>query len=125
MKKYYIEYTKNFSNTYNLYWADETNADSVTENMERISREEALSLCAQESYRRKYDQACSGFADNKISPVDYSEYALQEMGQAIALEPNTSESRILEWPSESVQNKARKIVQDYEKMMLDNPCPWC
>ena len=124
MKKYYIE-RKNFSNTYNLYWADETNAGCVTENMERISREEALSLCAQESYRRKYDQACSGFADNKISPVDYSEYALQEMGQAIALEPNTAESRILEWPSESVQNKARKIVQDYEKMMVDNPCPWC
>ena len=125
MKKYYIEYTRNFSNTYNLYWADESNADCVTENMERISREIALNMCSQEDYRRKYDQSCSGYADNRIYPIDYDAYALSMMGHSFILEPNEHEHRIMEWPSESVQKEAQKIVQDYEKMMVDNPCPWC
>lgn len=73
MKKYYVNYWKNFGNTYNLYWAETPEQIKKAENLgyERITRKEAERLCAEENYRRKYDYNFSNFASPVILPIDY------------------------------------------------------
>ena len=72
MKRYYVEYWNNFGNTYNLYWAETPEQIEKAEKFcERISRKDAEKLCTAENYRRKHDNAFSGFAMNFILPIDY------------------------------------------------------
>jgi hypothetical protein len=78
-KTYYVHYYKDFANTYNLYYA-ETAADlaALPEGAERITRKQALALASDEAWRRKADQAFSGYADTAIYPAAdcnrYDEY---------------------------------------------------
>ena len=74
-KKYFINYYKNFANTYNLCWVeghDKKTIDLLLENgWENITRKNAFEKCVQENDRRKNDASFSYFADNKILPYEY------------------------------------------------------
>lgn len=65
-KAYYVEYYRDFGNTYNLYWLPER--EPAPAELERIAYKKAVDLCKQERDRRKYDQAFSGYADAWIWP---------------------------------------------------------
>lgn len=72
-KKFYINRTADFGNTYELFWADSPEMVSrLPEGAERITRQEALKLARQEAYRRKHDSAFSGYADNAVYPAGYN-----------------------------------------------------
>lgn len=73
MKQYYVRYTRNFANCYDLVYAEtEQEKREAEENgWERVSRAKAFSLCADENYRRKHDPAFSGFASTVILPITY------------------------------------------------------
>lgn len=70
MRRQFFVLYANFSNTYDLMYAD-TQGDLklLPVGAERITRKEAERLCAEENYRRKHDSSFSGFADNVIYPV--------------------------------------------------------
>ena len=71
-KSYYIHYYADFSNTYNLYWADSPEmVSTLPAGAERISRDRAFSLCRSERERRKYNPSFSGYADRTILPAGY------------------------------------------------------
>ena len=73
MKRYYVKYYLDFSNTYNLAYT-ETEAEekqAKEQGYEHITRKEAEHLCALENQRRKDDTAFSRFADNIIYPIGY------------------------------------------------------
>lgn len=75
MKRYYVKYYLNFSNTYNLAYA-ETEAEekqAKEQGYERITRKEAERLCAQENQRRKDDPAFAYSADTVILPIGYDD----------------------------------------------------
>lgn len=75
MKKYYVNYYRNFANTYNLYYAEtEEQLTNLPQTAERITRKEAERLARAESNRRKFDSSCSGYADEYIYPADYPAY---------------------------------------------------
>lgn len=68
-KKYYVEYYKDFANTYSVYWSEtEINDDRL----QRITRKRAIELCVEERQRRKNDPAFSGFASTAIEPYFYN-----------------------------------------------------
>lgn len=70
MKKYYATYG-NFANQYRLYWAEGKEMEKcLPECAERITKKEAMRLCRGERWRRKYDQAFSGYADAMIYPAN-------------------------------------------------------
>ena len=70
MKKYYVHYYRDFSNCYNLYWADSPAMEAdLPEGAERITRKRALELARCESDRRKYEPMSSGYADDSILPA--------------------------------------------------------
>ena len=46
-------------------------AQAIEQGMERISRKEAIKLCARESEQRKDDPAFSGYASDVILPFGY------------------------------------------------------
>lgn len=73
MKKYYVRYYKDFSNTYDLRYTEtpEEELAAKQKGYERIPRKEAERLCSAENYRRKHDEAFSGYADNVILPFSY------------------------------------------------------
>lgn len=73
MKKYFVNYYRNFANTYNLAWAEtpEQLKKADSEGWEQITRKEAERLCSAEKYRRKSNPSFSGFADIVILPIDY------------------------------------------------------
>lgn len=74
-KKYFISYYRGFSNTYNLYWTDcEEMEKKLPSNAERISRKEAIHLCAVENQRRKCDKSFTFYADTAIYPSDFDGY---------------------------------------------------
>lgn len=76
-KRYYVNYYRDFANTYSLYWAetdDQIKMAEENENNERITRKRAEQLCASENYRRKYNPNSSGYASNLIIPIDYDFY---------------------------------------------------
>lgn len=72
MRKYWIKYTRNFGNTYNLCWTD---GNDLHENeWERITRKEAETKAREERNRRKYDRSFSGFASACICKHGYDVY---------------------------------------------------
>ena len=71
MKRYFVHYWKDFSNTYEVLWADSPEAEAaLPAGAERITRREAEELCRRERERRKYDAAFSGYATASIYPAD-------------------------------------------------------
>lgn len=74
MKQYYVQYYRDFGNTYTLRWADNAAdiAALTSEGYERITRAKALWLARQEAIRRRDDPAFAYYADDHIYPVrDY------------------------------------------------------
>nr|DAK62615.1 MAG TPA: hypothetical protein [Caudoviricetes sp.] len=69
-KSYYVEYYRDFGNTYNLYWLP--SGEPAPAGLERITYKRAVELCKDERYRLKYDQAFSGYADTWIWPYHIS-----------------------------------------------------
>lgn len=77
MKKYYVNYYRNFGNTYNLISVEQSDAadlaafEKLTANAdyERITLKEAKALCKAERERAKYDPDFSGYADSTIVPA--------------------------------------------------------
>jgi len=70
MRRQFFVHYANFSNTYDLMYADtQEDLDLLPVGAERITRKEAESLCAEENRRRKYNGNFSGYADNVIYPV--------------------------------------------------------
>ena len=67
MKKYYISST-DFINCYSLCWADDSHPIPEGAGWERIARRVAEYLCREEINRRRYNQACSGYAPVVIGP---------------------------------------------------------
>lgn len=82
MKRYYIKYYNDFSNAYNLVWAETPEQIAMAEadgiGWERISRREAEKKCSAENERRKYDCSFSGYADSAIYPIDYDGCAVND-----------------------------------------------
>ena len=72
MKKYYVQYYRDFANTYTLAYAEtpEQLAIAEKEGWQQITREKALSLARAESVRQEQDQAFSGYASSTIIPID-------------------------------------------------------
>lgn len=65
-KAYYVEYYRDFGNTYNLYWAP---CDiTVPASFERITRKKAEDLCKRERQARRDNPDFSGYADTYIWP---------------------------------------------------------
>lgn len=74
MKKYYVVYTDNFANTYNLYWTDSAEMEKMLpDGAEQISRKEAIALAAREKRARKENPNFSGYASDTIYPADYDD----------------------------------------------------
>ena len=73
MKKYYINYYRDFGNTYNLAYTDTDAqaAEAEANGWERITRKQAESKCAVENRARQTDPAFSGYADSLILPYGY------------------------------------------------------
>ena len=77
MKKYYVNYYRNFGNTYNLISVEQSDAADLaafkkltaSADYERITLKEAEALCKAERDRSKYDPAFSGYADSTIVPA--------------------------------------------------------
>ena len=70
-RRYYISYYKNFANTYDLYYAENTDEVRLAEEkgFTQISRKEAERKCSEEKFRRKYDPSFSHFASIHIIPL--------------------------------------------------------
>lgn len=73
MKKFYINYYRNFGNTFNLCYCntEEEERAAVSAGFERITRKEAERKCAEEKNARKFDPAFSGYGDTEIVPWSY------------------------------------------------------
>lgn len=72
MRKYWVQYWRNFGNTYNLFYTENPEEESMLPgNAERITRKKALQLAREESDRRKYDEAFAYNADSEIYPVSF------------------------------------------------------
>ena len=72
MKKYYVCYYRDFGNTYNLVYTDSSMNIQLPDTYERITRDEALRLCAAENQRRKDDYSSAYLAASTIMPADYN-----------------------------------------------------
>lgn len=71
MRKYFISKTE-FANVYSLYYADTPEQKAMLPaNAERITRDQAITKCREELYRRKYDSEFSRYADCEIFPAGY------------------------------------------------------
>lgn len=70
MRKYWVQYWRNFGNTYNLFYTENSEEESMLpENAERITRKKALQLAREESDRRKFDGAFAYYAPETIAPL--------------------------------------------------------
>lgn len=69
MNHYYIRYTNNFGNTYQLYYAPA--GDPVPADWTRITREAATRYCREERERAKCDPSSSGLADAYVYPAPW------------------------------------------------------
>ncbi len=70
MKKYYIHYTLDFGNTYELLYCEcEADYAALPDDAKRITRREAEQYCRAENKRRRDDPMFSGFATNQILPA--------------------------------------------------------
>lgn len=71
MRKYWVQYWRNFGNTYNLFYTENPEEESMLPgNAERITRKKALQLAREESDRRKYDEAFAYYAPETIVPIN-------------------------------------------------------
>ena len=89
MRKYFVKYG-DFSNTYNIRYTetDCEETQAIAQGMERISRKEAIKLCARESERRKENPAFAGYASDVILPFEYdgdwrNDRSLEKIGRLI------------------------------------------
>lgn len=70
MRKYWVQYWRNFGNTYNLFYTENPEEESMLPgNAERIMRKKALQLAREESDRRKFDGAFAYYAPETIAPL--------------------------------------------------------
>lgn len=70
MRKYWVQYWRNFGNTYNLFYTENPEEESMLpKNAERITRKKALQLAREESDRRKFDGAFAYYAPETIAPL--------------------------------------------------------
>lgn len=70
MRKYWVQYWRNFGNTYNLFYTENPEEESMLPgNAERITRKKALQLAREESDRRKFDGAFAYYAPETIAPL--------------------------------------------------------
>lgn len=70
MRKYWVQYWRNFGNTYNLFYTENPEEESMLPgNAERITRKKALQLAREESDRRKYNGAFAYYAPETIAPL--------------------------------------------------------
>ncbi len=67
-KAYYINYYRDFCNTYNLRWCWESEPAPPGE-WQRITRKEAIAKCKAERQARRDDPNFSGYADAYIYPA--------------------------------------------------------
>lgn len=72
MKKYFVFYSNDFANTYEILWAEtpEQIAYAQSYGCQQITRREAERLCAAENYRRKHDLGSAEYATTVIYPAD-------------------------------------------------------
>lgn len=68
-RKYYVIYTDNFANTYDLVYTTPETEHLLPDGAERITRNEAIRLCRAELDRAKYDQGSAGYASTAVWPV--------------------------------------------------------
>lgn len=90
MRKYYVNYYKNFSNTYDLIYTEtpEEEKTALTKGYQRITRKKAFGLCVDARYLRKTDPSAAGYASayiyplNKDAAYDYmgDEYIIDKTG---------------------------------------------
>lgn len=75
MRKYFVQYSADFANTYNVCYTDNTKDEekAIEIGMERITRKDAERLCMRESARRKDDPNFSGYASTVITPFGYDD----------------------------------------------------
>ena len=75
MKKYYINFYRDFGNTYSLMYT-ETDADAkaLPDGAERITRKQAERYCRDELSAQIADPAFSGYASSSILPASYNGY---------------------------------------------------
>ena len=77
-KNYFVRYYKDFANTYRLRWCYEKNKNAKAkleeEGFHRISKERALDLAYQETYRQRFDQSMGGYADDVVYPWNYGQF---------------------------------------------------
>lgn len=70
MRKYWVQYWRNFGNTYNLFYTENPEEESMLPgNAERITRKKALQLAREESDRRKFNGAFAYYAPETIAPL--------------------------------------------------------
>lgn len=106
MRKYYVQYWRNFGNTYNLYYAETAEQEALAQKKgaEQITRKQAEQLCRDENYRRKYDTAFSLYADNVIYPVDFDGYWM-DLGYTL-----TQRGYLMEYRSPKIAARAAYIA---------------
>ena len=76
MRKYWVQYWRNFGNTYNLFYTENPEEESMLPgNAERITRKKALQLAREESDRRKFDGAFAYYAPETIAPLSVEDIA--------------------------------------------------
>lgn len=68
-KAYFVNYYRNFGNTYELRWVWADEIDEMPEHWQRITRKRAIQLCISERQARREDPAFSGYADIHIWPM--------------------------------------------------------
>ncbi|MCD7737571.1 MAG: hypothetical protein LUH58_00805 [Lachnospiraceae bacterium] len=68
-REFYVDYYRDFGNTYNLYYADTPEMRPLCG--EKISKERAMELIRQECWARRNDHSFSGCADAEIYPGGY------------------------------------------------------
>ncbi len=73
MKTYYINYYRDFANTFTLCYCTTPKECSEAEaaGYERITRAEAIRKCVEENSARKNDPHFSGYGSNTILPWSY------------------------------------------------------
>ena len=89
MRKYFVQYGE-FTNTYRVCYTENESEEkkAIERGMERITRKEAIKLCARETERRKENPAFSGYASNVILPIGYdgdwrNDISLEKIGRLI------------------------------------------
>lgn len=72
MKRYFIKFYNDFSNTYNLAWAETPEQMEIAKNegWSQISRVKAINFCKKEREKEHYNSMFSGYASRYIYPID-------------------------------------------------------